>query len=83
MPERINLKRGKGCVAHDFRSFSPWSLGPVAFGLVVAQYIIARAHSRSATFASWQPKDKERDRKGLGYQYSLQEHTSNDLTSFH
>jgi hypothetical protein len=39
--------------AHSFRGFSPWLIGPFAFGPVVRQHIMAGAHSRAELFTSW------------------------------
>lgn len=54
---------------------------PCYFGPVTIQYIIARG--RKGLFTSWCSRSKERDRKGLWFQYPLQGHTPSDLTSSH
>jgi hypothetical protein len=40
--------------AHSFENFNPWwSLGPVAFGPVVRQHIMAKAGTRANPFTPW------------------------------
>jgi hypothetical protein len=39
-PVKINLKEEQFILVHDFRGFSPWSLGHIAFGSVERQNIM-------------------------------------------
>lgn len=38
IPETINLKIGRVNLTHSFGGFSPWWVGPVAFGLLAARH---------------------------------------------
>jgi hypothetical protein len=42
-------KEERFILAQDFLGFSPWSLGPIAFGPVVSQQIMAKAHGESVS----------------------------------
>lgn len=70
-------------VAHSFRVFSPWLLGPVAFGPVARQYTMAKSAWQRNLLTSWWSGSKERERNGLWFQYLLQGHAPTDLASFH
>jgi hypothetical protein len=52
-----NLRR-KGLLC--FRVLSPWSLGSVAFGPVVAQQIMAVACGTGSLVTCWQPEAKKK-----------------------
>jgi hypothetical protein len=67
-------------LALSFRSFSPWSLEPLAFEAVVRQW----EHMADEAYSprgGW--KVNKRERKGLGSQCLLQRHAPNTLTFFH
>jgi hypothetical protein len=46
-------------LAHDFRSFSLWSLSPIISGPVVRYNILAEDHGREKLVTSWQPRSRE------------------------
>jgi hypothetical protein len=51
---------------------------------MVRESILAGAlWKKEQSCTSWWLESKERKRKGQGFQYLLQVHTTNDLTSFH
>jgi hypothetical protein len=54
IPEVINFKEEKYILVHNFRGFSPWLLGPIAFRLVVRQNIM-EVHDGTNLLTSWQP----------------------------
>jgi hypothetical protein len=41
-PEKNNLRKERSILAHDFRGFSSWSLGPIISESVVKQNLMAR-----------------------------------------
>jgi hypothetical protein len=58
---KINLKDERFNLAHSFRSLRPWSLGPVAFGPMVKQNVMAEAHGGGKLLISEQPGNKKRE----------------------
>jgi hypothetical protein len=47
-------------LAHGFGGFSPWSAGPIAFGLVVRQPIMKGNTWKNKLLASWKPGSKRK-----------------------
>jgi hypothetical protein len=66
-------KGGRIYLLHSFRSFSPWSLGPVTVGLSWGRASCQRGHSEAELLTSWLPGSK----KGQ----TLQSHIPQWLTS--
>jgi hypothetical protein len=77
------LKKGKKrfILVHDFRGFSSWLLGPIAFGLWQGRLSCLEALGRE-NCSSYGEREKKREerrreersgekRKGLGFQYTL------------
>jgi hypothetical protein len=73
---KINLKKEKFVLVYGF---SPKSLYPVAFGLVVRQSIRAKYMAEETVHLMIARKQRETG----STQYSFKKHMSNDLTSSH
>lgn len=83
IPEINNVQEESLILAYGSRVFSPWSVGSVALGPVVARYNTVGAHVRGGLFTSWQPGSKKGKRKGRGSQYPLQGCALDNLISLH
>lgn len=82
IPEIKILKEESSVLAHGFRSFSLWLLGPCHFGACSKAEHHGVKHVVEQSCSPHGDLEAEKKRKGPRSQYLLQGHTLNDPTSF-
>jgi hypothetical protein len=68
----INLKKERCILAHSFRDFSPWLLGPIILDLWEGK-TYGKGHGKAKLLTTWWTGAKKEESKGLGLKCPLQD----------